>query len=150
ENKFSAVKGAPMRYIYGHSPSTEPGEFGDKADALDYLRNRLPFKHGGEYRTTYTKENVHGIIFSFDGELLGELVVGGIRDPTPEDQQKYAKAKKIYSITEVRLFRDQTKRVGDIIEHSHSQWGTPVPDSAYEELKKQALGFEWIIIHVCS
>jgi hypothetical protein len=146
ENKFSAVKGAHMRYIYGHSPSTEPGEFGDKAAAIDYLRNRLPFLQGGEYRTTYMHENVHGIIFSFNGELLGELVVGGIRDATPEDQQKYAKAKKIYSITEIRLFRDQTKRVGDI-ELSHSQWGTPVPDLAYEELKKQALGFEWIIIH---
>jgi hypothetical protein len=132
-----------MRYIYGHSTSTEPGEFGDKADALDYLRNRLPFKQGGEYRTTYLCD-LDAIIFSFDGELLGELVVGGIRDATPIDKQKYAKARKIYSITEIRLFRDQTKRAGDI-GLTYWTWGTEVPDSAYEDLKRKALGFEWII-----
>jgi hypothetical protein len=75
-----------MRNIYGHATSTEPGEFPDKAAALEYLRYRLPFFHSGEYRTTYTHD-VDAIIFSFDGELLAELVVGGIRDATAEDQK---------------------------------------------------------------
>jgi hypothetical protein len=53
-----------MKWIFGHSPSSERGEFETKDQALDYLRSDLP-EQKYRYLTTYTKHQVESIIFSF-------------------------------------------------------------------------------------
>ena len=136
-----------LRDIYGHPPSSQPGEFRDRDAALEYLQHTLPFVQGGEYRSSRAHSGLHSIIFSFDGELLAELIVAGDRPAGPSDKQAYAKARTVYLIAEIRIFRDGTKKVADIGLSHGGQDHTDVPDAAYDALKQQAAGFEWIIVH---
>jgi len=133
-----------MKYIFGHRPSMDPTEFSTLDRALNYLRNELPNQEAFRYRTTYNLRQVDSIIFSFDGELLAELVVGGETSPTDQDEKDYSKARKVYLIDEVRIFRERTRRAADF-GLTPSQFGTKVPEEAYAQLIEKVGGFEQII-----
>ena len=131
-----------MKYIFGHRPSPDRTEFSSNDRALNYLRNTLPNEQSFRYRTTYTQE-ADSIIFSFGGELLAELVVQATEKPSDQDIQEYGKARKVYRISKIRIFRDRTLRAGNF-GLKHSQHGTQVPENIYAQIVARA-GIERII-----
>lgn len=128
-----------MIYVYGHSSSSDLTEFATKDAALAYLRHGLGWQ-GFRYRTT-RRNHANSIIFSFNGELLAELVVSHEEQPTDHDLQDYQKAKKVYVISEVRLFRNTTFRVKDF-GLKPSQFGVRVPEDVYAQIIEKVEGFE--------
>lgn len=131
-----------MRYIFGHR--SDPDDIETKEDALHYLSKGLPEEERFRYRSTYNVKQLDSIIFSFDGELLGELVVGDVLAPTDEDTQLFNKTRAVYLIDEIRLFRVNTFRTSDF-DLVHSQYGTKVPDDVYAEILRRVGGFEQVI-----
>src|SRR5258706_12855421 len=96
------------RFIFGHSPSATRNKFKTKDQAVAYLRRGLPQQENFRYGTTYNIHQVDSIIFSFDGELLAELVVANDETPTAQDKRYYSKTRNVYLISEIRIFSDRT------------------------------------------
>lgn len=122
-----------MRYIFGHKPSTEPGEFVDKPAALDFLHYGLPDGQAFRYRSTRSQRTIESIIFSFGGNLLAELVIAKVQKPQSDDLASYSKARKVYLIDEIRFFTDDSLFVSDF-DLTPSQWGIKVPDEIYAQI----------------
>lgn len=130
-----------MIYIYGHAPSDHPEEFGDKDMALQYLREWLPKDNHFRYRTTYNVSQIDSIIFSFGGELLGELVVDYGMPPTNDDRKRYDKAKRVYIIREIRLFNNKSFRIKDF-GLTYAQSGLKISEEIYYQIIETVGGFE--------
>src|SRR5258707_13925211 len=112
-----------MRYSFGHRPSKIPGEFPTKVLALDYLRGTLPNEQDFEYRSTYPQaQDADSIIFQFDGEMLAELIVAEAREAAVQDTQAdpkgYPKAKKVYRLSEIRIFHSSEKSAAVGVKHN--------------------------------
>jgi hypothetical protein len=137
------MKGYIMIYIYGHSPSSHPNELDDKEMVLKYLTEWLPDHF--HYRTTYNITQVESIIFSFQGELIAELVVDRVIPPTAKDLERYDKARKVCLIKEIRLFKDKSYRIKDFPTLKQAQHGTKVPEEVYREIIEAVGDFERII-----
>ena len=131
-----------MKWIFGHSSSDDRSEFKTKEQALAYLRNGLP-QQDFRYLTTYARQQVDSIIFSFAGELLAELVVENEERPTPQDKQHYRKTKKVYRIREIRIFKNDTRR-GSEFGLSRIHYGLQVSDTIYKQIIKNVGGYEKI------
>lgn len=132
-----------MRYIFGHKSSSEPGEFFTKDDALDFLHHGLPDQQAFRYRSTRSHRNIDSILFSFEGELLAELVIAEVQKPQPDDEAAYSKARTVYLLDEIRYFANDSLRAFDfgihIIPH-----GIEVPDEVYDQIIARAGGFSEI------
>lgn len=129
-----------MRYIFGHSKSSHRDEFATKATAIEYLQQELPNQRAFRYRTTYMQRNVDRILFSFEGELLAELIVADVQRPSEADLTEYSKTRTVYLIDEINIFANQSLRPRDFDIRS-SQFGTSVPDAVYEKIIASAEGF---------
>ena len=126
------------RYIFGN-PDLET-----KKNAIEYLRHYLWDKSDWRYRHTINHNEVNSIIFSFNGELLAELVVECTEDPTDEDLDKWPKTRKVYIIREIRIFRKKTIRASNV-GLTNMQFGKKVSDNQYERIIKKVAGFKAII-----
>ncbi|MBA3946278.1 MAG: hypothetical protein H0X37_17150 [Herpetosiphonaceae bacterium] len=135
-----------MIYIFGHSPSSNPGEFATKAHALDYLRHELPQTNHFRYRMTININNLNSILFAFDGVLLAELVSQDKFKPSPEDVKEYPKARATYLIDEIRIFQDKNLRASDM-GLTRYQFGREVPQDVYERILEK-VGVEEVITNL--
>lgn len=133
-----------MKYIFGHSPSTDSSAFASVEKAPNYLSNVLSDQQTFRYRTTYSLADVESTIFSFDGELLAELVVGKAESPTAQDRTEYSQTRKVYLIDEIRIFRKTTLKAADL-NMTTSQFGTKVSSDVCAQMIDKVGGFEQTI-----
>lgn len=133
-----------MKFIFGHPPSSRPGFFATKDLAIKYLLEDLPTEESFRYRTTYTRKDVSNVIFSFGGELLGELIISGGTAPNEQDTKAFPELKKVYLVEEIRVFNNRTLRAGDFgLTPNH--FGTELKDATYEKIIFSVNGFEKVI-----
>lgn len=123
------------RHVFGHPA------FESKEDALEYLRTGLRDDNGMRYRHNLCRNEVDSIIFSYEGELLGELVVENAVAPSNEDKENWPPTKKVYIIREIRIFRDGPVRAADF-GLTGLQFGKRITDSMYTRILKAANGFD--------
>jgi hypothetical protein len=145
--EFDTLRNSPTRkYIFGHSISKEPGEFENAAAALEYFRSWLPTSGNFRYRTTYTVRDVQSIILSFNGNLLAELAVASVTDPTDKDRTEYRKTRKVYHISEIRIFADQNVKASDVGLTGIQFGNRAVSSEVYRQILDRVGGFEEHIV----
>ena len=129
-----------MRFIFGNTKTA----FETKTDAIEYLRLGLQNENHWRYRHSVARNDAESIIFSYEGELLAELVVEDTVNPTADDLRDWDIAKKVYLIREIRMFRDNTVKAADV-GLINIQFGKDVSDGIYNIIINAVGGFGEII-----
>ncbi len=125
------------RYIFGNRLGE--GYFETRGGALEYLRHQLLGECRGRYRHSNTINEVDSIIFALAGKLVAELIVCGVQDPTAKDMELWDVTRKVYIVSEIRIFRDRTVRAAKVGLTKY-QFGREVPDKIYARILEKVGG----------